>query len=180
VRWLPYRTLVCLIIVAVVWPVTANVREYVDDRLIREGAATARWKRDTITIADPPFSSAGDNSSPRRCPPLSPMPLCEGCDKLTLMPRDHGRHPRVRRHSCAARDAARLPRGGPAFVRVPGGLPDGHQRAGRSGLGAGQGGAPRPCASCLTSACPNAGLIGSSTGRDGGARGPVGGRLGRR
>jgi hypothetical protein len=25
VRWLPYRTLVCLIIVAVVWPVTANV-----------------------------------------------------------------------------------------------------------------------------------------------------------
>ena len=41
---------------------------------------------------------------------------------------------------------------GQPVVRVPGGLPDGHQGAGRSGLGAGQGGAARPCASCLTSA----------------------------
>ena len=35
-------------------------------------------------------------------------------------------------------------------------FPDRYPGAGRSGPGAGQGGAPRPCASCLTSASPNA------------------------
>jgi hypothetical protein len=104
-------------------------------------------------------------------PFLSPVPLFKGCDKLTLTltanrgrgheadraghsqrPGDHGRHARVRRHPRAAHDAARLPRGGAAVVRVPGRFPDRHQGAGRSRLGAGQGGAPRPCAFCLTSA----------------------------
>ena len=43
----------------------------------------------------------------------------------------------------------------------PRGFRDRHSGSGRRGPGAGQGGAPRPCASCLTSACPGPPPIGA-------------------
>jgi hypothetical protein len=48
--------------------------------LLERGVAAAR----AVTSAVEFSGLQGDNSSPRRCPHLSPVPLFMGCDKLTL------------------------------------------------------------------------------------------------